>query len=76
MKAALTALRWMLDGYGYDLTGTDVLGALHFMMESAARIDKQNDALAALRELMERKGANDWVVNILQSTSYFSNHGA
>lgn len=67
MKAGITALRWMLGGYGYDLTGTDVLGAFHFMMESAARIGQQDDTVAALRELMGKKGADDWVVNILQA---------
>jgi len=67
MKAGITALRWMLGGHGYDLTGTDVLGAFHFMMESAARIGQQDDTVAALRELMGKKGADDWVVNILQA---------
>jgi len=67
MQAGITALRWMLGGYGFDLTVADVLGALRFMMESAARIGQQDAAVAALRELMEKKGADDWVVNILQS---------
>jgi len=68
------ALRWVLSGCGYDLTGTDVLTALHFMMQAAARTGQQSDAITPLRELMERKGADEWVVNILQSTSYFSEH--
>ncbi len=67
MKAGLTALRWMLGGYGYDLTGADVLGAFHFTMESAARIDKQDRVVAVLRGIMTQQGANDWVVNILQA---------
>lgn len=67
MRAGITALRWMLGGYGYDLTGADVLGAFHFMIESAARLGQQDDAVAALRELMGKKGADDWVVNILQA---------
>lgn len=74
MKAGLTALRWMLAGCGYDLTGTDVLAALHFMMEAAARTEQQDDAMSALRELMERKGSDEWVVNILlcNCRAYFS----
>jgi len=76
MRAAITALRWMLAGYGYDLTGNDVLSALHFMVEAAARTGKQSDAITALRELMERKGADEWVVNTLKNTSYISQHGA
>jgi len=75
MRAGITALRWMLAGCGYDLTGTDVLGALHFMMEAAARTDQQDDALSALSELMGRRGADDWVVNILQNSSYLTDHG-
>ncbi len=75
MKAGITALRWMLAGCGYDLTGTDVLAALHFMMEAAAGTEQQDDALSALDELMERKGSDEWVVNILKRTSYFSDHG-
>jgi len=67
MKAGVTALRWMLGGYGFELTGADVLGAFHFMMESAARTGGQDDVVAALRELMGKKGADDWVVNILQA---------
>jgi len=76
MRAGITALRWMLAGCGYDLTGTDVLTALHFMMEAAARTGQQSEAITALRELMERKGADEWVANILKNTSYISHHGA
>jgi len=74
MKAGITALRWILAGCGYDLTGADVLAALHFMRDAATRTGQQDDAMAALSELMNRKGANEWAVNILQSTSYFNDH--
>jgi len=67
MKSGITALRWMLGGYGYDLTGVDVLGALDYMLDSAARVDQQDHALAVLRELMGRKGADGWAVDILQA---------
>jgi len=67
MQAGMTALRWMLEGYGYELTGTDVLAAFRFTMESAARTGKQDDALATLRELMGKKGVDDWVAGILQA---------
>ncbi len=66
MQAGMTALRWMLVGHGNDLTAADVLAALRFTMESAARVGKQEDALAALRELMGTKGADEWVADILQ----------
>jgi len=67
MRAGITALRWMLGGYGYDLTGADVLNAFRYAMEAAERIEQQDDAVAALSELMGKNGADDWVVNILQA---------
>lgn len=67
MKAGMTALRWMLGGYGFELTGADVLAAFRFTMEAAARTGRQDDAVAALRELMGKKGADDWVAEILQA---------
>ena len=67
MKAGITALRWMLAGWGYELTGSDVLNAFHYMMEAATKVDLQSEAIAALRELMERKGADKSVVEVLKN---------
>jgi len=66
-EAAAAALRWMLGGYSFELTGADVRAAFRFTMESAARTGRQDDAVAALRELMGKKGADDWVAEILQA---------
>ncbi len=67
MKAGMTALRWMPGGYGYDLTGVDVLRALDYMLVSAARIDQQDHVIIVLREMMAKQGADGWVVQILHT---------
>jgi len=68
MKAGITALRWMLSGYGYDLTGSDVLDAFRYMSNAAERIGQKDQAINALRELTAAPGAEDWVVNILTTS--------
>jgi len=67
MKAGVTALRWMLAGYGYDLTGADVLDAFRYMSNAAETLGQKDQAINAIRELTAAPGAEDWVVNILKA---------
>jgi hypothetical protein len=67
MKAGVIALRWMLAGYGYELTGADVLDAFRHMFNAAERIGQKDQAIQALHELIAAPGADDWVVNILET---------
>ncbi len=35
VEAGMAALRWLVEGYGYEITGLDVMNAYSFTMEAA-----------------------------------------
>jgi len=72
MKAGVTALRWMLGGYGYDLTGADVTDAFRYMVNAAEKIDQQDDAIKAIQNLMAVRGSDEWVCKVLQAALFRS----
>ena len=38
LEAGIAALRWLIAGYGYDITGLDVLAPCRFALEAATNI--------------------------------------
>lgn len=45
VAAGLTALRWLLAGYGYEITGLDVLKALSFTLEASENAGCRQETL-------------------------------
>jgi tetratricopeptide (TPR) repeat protein len=52
MEAGLTALRWLLLGYGYDIIALDVSSAYWHTMAAAANADLADDAYERVRRLL------------------------
>lgn len=50
--AGLAALRWLLAGYGYEITATDVLDALSYAMKAAERAGRTEETLQKARTLV------------------------
>ncbi len=52
VAAGLTALRWLVEGYGYDVTGIDVLDAFSNTMNAAEKAGRSEDTLRQVRTLV------------------------
>jgi hypothetical protein len=55
-EAGLAALRWLLEGYGYEITGLDVLSAYDCTMKAAENAGSQEEALIKIREMVAGAG--------------------
>lgn len=51
-EAGLAALRWIAAGYGYDITGADVLAAYHYTMRAAERAGRRGETVERIRRLI------------------------
>ena len=51
MEAGLAALRWIAEGYGYEITGLDVREAYDRAMRAAEIIGGRENALNRIRKL-------------------------
>lgn len=66
MCIGLIALHWLIEGYGYEITGSDVLTAYDYTMQAAEKLGETETAKAALsKELTPLLGTRDDVVKIL-----------
>ena len=54
----LAALRWMMHGYGYELTGMDVYAAYAATMGAAERCGVADETRAVIRDAVERSGGS------------------
>jgi hypothetical protein len=59
LAAGLAALRWLVEGYGYDITGVDVLNAYTHTMKAADNAGCADDARQRIRALVAAEGAGD-----------------
>jgi hypothetical protein len=57
MAAGLLALHWLVQGYGYEITGLDVWDAYHSTLAAAERLDSTAHVKAQVREMVAGKGA-------------------
>ncbi len=66
LEAAVSALHWMAQGYGYELTGLDVLAAYRHAQESAERLCVSNDVAKRLERVLADAGPrSQWMRQIL-----------
>jgi len=66
MCIGLIALHWLIEGYGYEITGLDVLSAYDYTMQAAEKLGEIDGARAALSaQLHPHIGSRDGVVKIL-----------
>jgi hypothetical protein len=60
LGSALVALRWLSEGWGYEVTSVDVMEAYDRAVDAAARLNKADDVSEQIRQLVE---ANDNVAS-------------
>ncbi len=54
LECAMTALRWISKGYGYEITGADVFQARFLAVDIAAKLGKKDEILTGIKELCMR----------------------
>ncbi|MCD4825815.1 MAG: hypothetical protein K8S55_14575 [Phycisphaerae bacterium] len=52
VEAGMAALRWLVEGYGYEIMGTDVWAAYHHTMEAAKNLERKPETLKRIRKLV------------------------
>src|SRR5262249_40589372 len=65
MAAGLLALRWLVQGSGYDVTGADVLAAYAITMRAAERRGKLPDVRDQVRQLVSAEVPGGFVTRVL-----------
>jgi hypothetical protein len=53
LGSAMAALRWLSEGWGYEVTGADVVDAYDQVKDAAARLDKVDEVAGQIRQLIE-----------------------
>jgi len=56
IEAGLAALRWLGEGYGYEITGVDVWAAYSQTIEAALRLGRRDEIRARIREMVLGSG--------------------
>jgi len=68
VEAGMAALRWLVSGYGYEITGLDVWAAYRHTMSAAERAGCKEQAFERVRRLVEgERQADRFVSKILGS---------
>lgn len=65
LEAGMAALRWLSDGFGYEITSIDVLHACRFTLEAAGNAGRADETLLRIRELVGREACHPFVAEIL-----------
>jgi hypothetical protein len=65
MAVGLLALRWLVQGYGYEVTGADVLAAYAITMRAAERSGKLPEVRDQVRQLVSAEVAGGFVTGVL-----------
>jgi len=62
IEAGITSLRWLVDGYGYDITSADVLAAYTHTMNAAEKAGVVDEIRVRVRTLVESETFGDCFV--------------
>lgn len=69
IEAGVAALRWLTEGYGYDITNIDVERAYEHTMKAASRAGRVDEVYRRIRELVANESAEDrFVTRVLGRT--------
>jgi tetratricopeptide (TPR) repeat protein len=71
VEAGMAALQWIAAGYGYEITGLDVLSAYSSTLEAAKNCNAVAEIESRIRELLTapKSPAKDFVANVLGRTT-------
>lgn len=53
LGSAMAALRWLSEGWGYEVTSIDVVEAYDWAMDAAAKLNKIDEVTGKIRQLIE-----------------------
>lgn len=68
VEAGMAALRWLAEGYGYEVTNLDVYDAYEQTMQAAGNAGSKRETLLRIEEMLARtKGDNGFVARLLTS---------
>ncbi|MBW2561680.1 MAG: hypothetical protein JRE40_12610 [Deltaproteobacteria bacterium] len=62
VEAGVAALRWLVDGYGYEISDLDVLEAYDYTMKAAENAGCKSETLERIRELVAGENLEDLFV--------------
>jgi hypothetical protein len=62
-EAGMAALRWLVEGYGYEITGLDVLNAYSFTMKAAENAGRFDEIRERIRCLVAKENVGERFVN-------------
>jgi len=65
IDAGLTALRWLVEGYGYEVTTLDVLNAYTFTMKAAGKAGRAAAVTRQIRDVVSRESGRRFVTGVL-----------
>lgn len=66
LEAGITALRWLVEGYGYEITNSDVLDAYSFTMEAAKNAGCADQTQGRIRDMVAQETfADRFVTRVL-----------
>jgi hypothetical protein len=60
LEAGMAALRWLSEGYGYEITGLDVRSAYSNTIKASEKLDRKNETVERIRRL-----ASGFVLGVL-----------
>lgn len=67
IEAGMAALRWLVEGYGYEVTGLDVLNAYSHTMKAAQNADCDEQTQKRIRDLVAREAFGErFVTKVLR----------
>jgi hypothetical protein len=66
VEAGLLALRWLVEGYGYEITGGDVWAAYRNTMQAAERNGTTVETRRRIEALVARVAPGGFVARVLR----------
>lgn len=59
VEAGIAAIKWLVEGYGYEITGIDVISAFDYTMQAAANAGCSEEAFRRIRQIVAQEGTTD-----------------
>ncbi len=63
LEAGMAALSWLVEGYGYEITGLDVLNAYSFTMKAAEHAGVADETRQRIRDLVAKETSGERFVS-------------
>lgn len=55
LESATASLRWISEGWGYEITALDIRSAFDYAMEAASKLDRTNEAVERIRSFAKNR---------------------